>query len=417
MTSTYEGLIFAWRTRGLFLSHWPFVCSSYTLADTVPITGGPDNHIAVSDRAYWNRLLDENVVKSASHMDPDESSGFKQKSGSSSTADMSGALASGPDLVPLFVSVGVMFVVGFMLLAICFLCRRNWDRSPRLQTDGSSLLSRARGPGSGFGRFNGGGPCGGGRNGNGSGSVGVRGQGVGVAVDSDTNKKRRVPGMGSGIKGTKNGRLLSNADDGYIVAYTPGSNQVFSHSDSSNNLNGASTNNGPQSISSGHNSQVADPNSLHLKTGSMPTYHQYQPTNYGSGSVGTGPSTVGVSLPLPPPNAPAPPPPNLLSMGPMPQGAGMTALPHTTVGSSQDNCMVNTSVQMVTAHGQAGAEFHVEMGMPYEANVVNADSPTAYTTLRNSSPNGYLANAPQIPYSVTDDLPTRATEYPISQLR
>ncbi|TPP55975.1 Receptor protein-tyrosine kinase [Fasciola gigantica] len=377
--------------------------------DTVPAAGGPEELMPVSDRVYWKNLVNEKADTSSSHMNPNEKGALKQKSGTNHQADITGSMTNGPDLVPLFVSVGVMFIVGFMLLAVCFLCRRNWDRSPRLQTDGSSLLSRARGSGSRFGRFNGGGPCSGSRNGNGSGSVGVRGQGVGAAMDNGTNKKRRVPGMGSGVKGTKNGRLLSNVDDGYMIAYTPGSNNIFGQSDSSNNLNGASTNNGPHSLSSGHNSQVADPNSLHLKTGSMPTYHQYQPTNYGSSSVGAGPSAAGVPLPLPPPNAPAPPPPNPLSMGPLSPGTGTTTLPHTSVGTN--------AVHMVTAHGNNSAEFHIDMGIPYEANVVSADSPTAYTTLRNSSPNGYLMNGPQVPFSVKDDLPTRATEYPISQLR
>ncbi|VDP67890.1 unnamed protein product [Echinostoma caproni] len=409
----------------LYSAEYPTACRRIgqplpvLVQDAVPIAGAPEDHVPVADRIYRNKLLDGDTGKTDDLMDPHGDVAFKPKSDSRGQADMT----NGPDLVPLFVSVGVMFVVGFMLLAICFLCRRNWDRSPRLQADGSSLLGRGRGTGSGFGRLNGGGPCGGGRNENGSGSVPVRGQGVGAATDSGTNKKRRVPGMGSGVKGTKNGRLLTSLDDGYMVAYTPGTNHVFAHSDSSNNLNGTSTNNGPHSISSGHNSQVADQNSHNLKTSSMPTYHQYQPTNYGSGSAGTGPSAVGVPLPLPPPNAPAPPPPNPLSMGALSPGNGLSHLPHSSVGTSQESCLGANGVHMINAHGssgmtQLGADFHMDMGMPYEANVVvTADSPTAYTTLRNSSPNGFLVNGPQIPYTVNEERPTRATEYPISQLR
>ncbi|KAA3677029.1 uncharacterized protein DEA37_0004404 [Paragonimus westermani] len=339
---------------------------------------------------------------------------------------------TGPDLVPLFIAVGVLFLVGFILLVFCFLCRRNCESSPRLQTDGTGLFGRSRAA-SGFGRLNG---IGCGR----SGETYPRGQGVGGPKDSSIHKKRHVPGMGSKV--SKRGRLLSNPDDSYAVAYSPRHNTRLPQSNSSNNLMTVlgPLSNGQHSQSSGLHSQVAPPSDFlnpcvhptvtstpgvnrNLINGSVATYHQYQAPNY-------------VKPSLPPPNAPAPPPPEPLGIS----NAAVQSLPNSHLIQTTIDC---SPTGRLGTHVLQGYHQNTSGLIPFGAQVNNigsqatnpvTDSPTAYTTLRDSGSNGFLfsrlpgsiirlsdaeADCDGVTYSRADldECRSRPTEYPISQLR
>ncbi|CAL8102410.1 unnamed protein product [Calicophoron daubneyi] len=355
----------------------------------------------------------------------DENESDREKKDVKFTRDMTRTIATGPDLVPLFISVGVMFIVGFALLGFCFLCRRNWENSPRLQADGSSLLERSRGNGPGFGRFSGI-HCGR------SNSNPVRGQGVGAPNDSSASKKRRTLGMGSLTKSPKNNGLLNTGDDGYMVTYSTGSNGVFPKSESSNNLGSGclqqNTNGGPNSLSSGPSSHVpfgSEPKSVISyptsaptsgPNGGMVTYHQYQAPNY-------------TPPPLPPPNAPAPPPPPPAISQAIVTASALSNLhpPNSSNGSNHDSCGGSFQFQSTNpASGVlvgSGELTSVDGHLAYEPNLA-AESPTAYTTLRNSSPNGFGVSGSQhsgnnlaYSYGSNEERPCRATEYPITQLR
>ncbi|KAF8566106.1 hypothetical protein P879_00939 [Paragonimus westermani] len=342
------------------------------------------------------------------------------------------SVRTGPDLVPLFIAVGVLFLVGFILLVFCFLCRRNCESSPRLQTDGSGLFGRSRAA-SGFGRLNG---IGCGR----SGETYPRGQGVGGPKDSSIHKKRHVPGMGSKV--SKRGRLLSNPEDSYAVAYSPRHNTRLPQSNSSNNLMTVlgPLSNGQHSQSSGLHSQVAPPSDFlnscvhpaitsaagvnrNLINGSVATYHQYQAPNY-------------VKPSLPPPNAPAPPPPEPLGIS----NTAAQSLPNSHLIQTTIAC---SPIGRLGTHVLQGYHQNTSGVIPFGTQVNNigsqatnliTDSPTAYTTLRDSGSNGFLFN--RLPGSIIrlsdaeadcdgvtysradlDECRPRPTEYPISQLR
>ncbi|KAG5445721.1 Inactive tyrosine-protein kinase transmembrane receptor ror1 [Clonorchis sinensis] len=346
--------------------------------------------------------------------------------------------STGPDLVPLFISVGVMFLVGFSLLAFCFLCRKNWDHSIRLQADGSSLFSRSRNS-SGFGRLNGV-PCGRGSHGH-----QLRGQGVGAPKElNNSTKKRKIPGMGAHLKCSKKASLLVCPDDTYTVAYSPRNNTLFTQSDSSTNLaNGCTAvSNAQNSLSSGPNSQLAlvnelpnvngrgtivTPQQTHLQNGAIATYHQYQAPNFAP------------PPPLPPPNSPAPPPPDSRLMC----VTSATMLPNSTIFLTTPHSLsVNSShagvshLLPVFGHSSGdpldGALTPNTQG-PFEVNP-NTESPTAYTTLRDSnstgcqiirlpaSPNmqnGPNTNGERPTFGGTNEEERRSgpVEFPISQLR
>ncbi|OON21558.1 immunoglobulin I-set domain protein, partial [Opisthorchis viverrini] len=345
--------------------------------------------------------------------------------------------STGPDLVPLFISVGVMFLVGFSLLAFCFLCRKNWDHSIRLQADGSSLFSRSRNS-SGFGRLNGV-PCGRGSHGH-----QLRGQGVGAPKElNNSTKKRKIPGKGAHLKCSKKATLLVCPDDTYTVAYSPRNNTLFTQSDSSTNLaNGCTAvSNAQNSLSSGPNSQLAlvnelpnvnsrgtivTPQQAHLQNGAIATYHQYQAPNFAP------------PPPLPPPNSPAPPPPDSRLMC----VTSATMLPNSTIFMTTPHSLsVNSShagvSHLLPVFGHTSADA-LDCGLtpntqgPFEVNP-STESPTAYTTLRDSnstgcqivrlpaSPNmqnGHNTNGERLTYDGTNgERQNGPVEFPISQLR
>ncbi|TGZ67499.1 hypothetical protein CRM22_004768 [Opisthorchis felineus] len=349
------------------------------------------------------------------------------------------SVSTGPDLVPLFISVGVMFLVGFSLLAFCFLCRKNWDHSIRLQADGSSLFSRSRNS-SGFGRLSGV-PCGRGSHGH-----QLRGQGVGAPKElNNSTKKRKIPGMGAHLKCSKKASLLVCPDDTYTVAYSPRNNTLFTQSDSSTNLaNGCTAvSNAQNSLSSGPNSQLALVNELpnansrgtvvtsqqaHLQNGAIATYHQYQAPNFSP------------PPPLPPPNSPAPPPPDSRLMC---VTSATMMLPNSTIFLTTPHSLsVNSSHagvnHLLPVFGHTSGD-PLDCGLTpntqgaFEINP-NTESPTAYTTLRDSnstgcqivrmsaSPNmqnGPNTNGERPTYDGTNEEERQSgpVEFPISQLR
>ncbi|CAH8640861.1 unnamed protein product [Heterobilharzia americana] len=331
----------------------------------------------------------------------------------SSGQDLNAALSTGPDLLPIFVSFGALALLGLLLLAVCFLCRHSSGDSPRLTTDGSSFLGRSRI------RSN----CRGNRNCSQAERLNgflVRGQGVGAPNDSNHNsKQRRVPGMGAGAKlGAPNG-LLNGMHEAYTTAYS-GSNAVCSTIDA--NAMSAPATVGHNSVSSNPQSTNGVQNDASLsavtsgKHNTGATYFQYQATNF-------------LNPQIPPPRAPAPPPPGTQSITTQSQ-TGVSANIVTSIPFNMTDTSYNIQSFNQSIHMPRNGDMNRESGIHYEIHG-DAESPTAYTTLRNASPNEFLVsdaaasinsyNPSQNPAMFLkmnlDDQPMKAIEYPISQLR
>ncbi|CAH8646174.1 unnamed protein product [Schistosoma guineensis] len=331
----------------------------------------------------------------------------------SSSQDLNTALSTGPDLLPIFVSFGALALLGLVLLAVCFLCRHGKSDSPRLTTDSSSFLGRSRI------RSN----CRGNRNCSETERLDgfhVRGQGVGAPNDSNHgSKQRRVPGMGAGIKlGGTNG-FLNGMQEAYTTTYC-GSNTICSTSDA--NAMSAPATVGHNSVSSNLNNTNGILNDTSIsavasaKHNGSVTYFQYQASNF-------------LTPQLPPPRAPAPPPPGSQCLTTQSQ-IGITAIAPTSIPLSMTDPSYNAQSFNQSIHLPLNGDIIPEVGLHYETKA-DAESPAAYTTLRNASPNEFLLNDP--PSSINsfnasqnatlfskinlEDEPMKAVEYPISQLR
>ncbi|VDO83844.1 unnamed protein product [Schistosoma margrebowiei] len=331
----------------------------------------------------------------------------------SSSQELNTALSTGPDLLPIFVSFGALALLGLVLLAVCFLCRHGKSDSPRLTTDSSSFLGRSRI------RSN----CRGSRNCSETERLDgfhVRGQGVGAPNDSNHgSKQRRVPGMGAGIKlGGTNG-FLNGMQEAYTTTYC-GSNTICSTSDA--NAMSAPATVGHNSVSSNLNNtngvlnDTSNSAVASAKHNGSATYFQYQASNF-------------LTPQLPPPRAPAPPPPGSQCLTTQSQ-LGITAIAPTSIPFSMTDPSYNAQSFNQSTHLPLNGDIIPEVGLHYETKA-DAESPPAYTTLRNASPNEFLLNDP--PSSINsfnasqnatlfskinlEDQPMKAVEYPISQLR
>ncbi|TNN07530.1 Tyrosine-protein kinase transmembrane receptor Ror [Schistosoma japonicum] len=337
----------------------------------------------------------------------------KENGALTSSQDLNTALSTGPDLLPIFVSFGALALLGLILLTVCFLCRHSTGDSPRLTTDRSSFLGRSRARGS----------CRGNRNCSETERTSgfqVRGQGVGAPNDSNYNsKQRRVPGMGAGVKlGGPNG-YLNGMHEAYTTTYC-GSNTICSTSDANAISSPATV--GHNSVASNHqntNGILNDASisaSASAKHNSSTTYFQYQASNF-------------LTPQLPPPRAPAPPPPGSQCITTQAQ-IGFTTNTPTSVPFNMADASYNVQSFNQSIHKSLNGDAIPEGGIHYEVNA-EAESPTAYTTLRNASPNEFVLNSP--PSSINsfnashnaalcskinlEDQPMKAVEYPISQLR
>ncbi|CAH8875513.1 unnamed protein product [Trichobilharzia szidati] len=363
-----------------------------------------------NDREFW----EENHVAAPS---PDQLVEKKEVGTISPGQDLNAALSTGPDLLPIFVSFGALALLGLLLLAVCFLCRHSASDSPRLTADGSSFLGRSRISSN----------CRGNRDCSESERLNgfhIRGQGVGAPNDSNhsSNKQRRVPGMGAGAKlGATNGLFNGMVHEAFTPAYCGGGggNAVCNTSEA-NAMSAPATvghnsiSSNPQSTTGVHNNDVSVSvvqSANKHNTGA--TYFQYQASNF-------------LTPQLPPPRAPAPPPPGTQSQ----TGVTNTNTP-TSVHFSMTEASFNMQSFNQSIHMPLNGDIIPESGVHYEING-DAESPTAYTTLRNASPNEFLINdaghSSVNSYNASqnaalfskvnlDDQPMKAIEYPISQLR